>query len=124
MRKLATFLAVLSLLAIGALIFVVAKYQPDHWEEELTKSLLQVVVVVVRGQSASLLVAENTRKRQRREAIAAVRSTTLVRLNQAYSEAKKIRRLMRIHGKVPVYRGDSPQGTITHAAYDQGLQSL
>ena len=124
MRKLLIFFSATLVVALVFLGVVVVYYKPANIGTELMKALLQIVVVVVFGQSASLAVAEFNRQRQRSEAVVEFRRAILRRLNESYSSAKRIRRLLRVKGRIASYPGSGSPEAVQAKAYDQYLEEL
>jgi hypothetical protein len=123
MNRVAHFLGVLLVLAVAGLFFVATQYQVLDLPTEIAKALLQLVVVAAAGHVVSILITKANNQRQDLMRANELRHALLARLNKAYSDVKKIRRLARASSeRTPV--ATAPQLSIPKSAFHRYLQAL
>lgn len=95
MHQLALFLIALVFVASGGLLLVAVQWPLKDFPTEIAKSLLQLVVIAVAGHVVSILITKANNERQDLLRADELRNSLLQRLNEAFVEVKKVRRLAR-----------------------------
>jgi hypothetical protein len=95
MNRLALFLLLLVIAAVGGLLLIGLSYPVKDLATETYKSLLQLVVVAVAGHVVSILITKANNERQDLLRADELRNDLLSRLNKCYVDVKKVRRVIR-----------------------------
>jgi hypothetical protein len=123
MGRLAIFLALLVVAAVGGLFVLVSVSSVKELPTEVAKSLLQVAVVGVAGHVVSALITKANNERQDLLRADELRSALLNRLNEAFIDVKKVRRLARATSK-KVAIGGAVYMFIPRAQFHDHLQAI
>lgn len=137
-KSLTSVLVGLLLLGLVGLFVVDVRYNPDPrlLGLEIAKSFLQMIVVLVFGTILSLLSAEFNRARAERERRRDTehrkaenrdefRKELLDRLNRAYINTKRARRLLRARAFSPPYYGTlDPTASVLAEPYDEQMSAI
>lgn len=92
---------------------------------ELSKSLLQIIVVFVIGTIVSALVNNHNNNRKREESFDELRKSVLLKLHRSYADAKKSRRVMRAKAFRPAFYDESNQAArVDLEVYDEQMELI
>ena len=137
-RKLAVPLLTVLVLSILGVWLVTYFYPPERKQLgiELAKALIQIATVLILGQLVSMWIEDARYKRQKgdeqkerehqqTEAVNDFRKEVLYKLIETYSEAKKIRRLLRAQCFIPVSNSQQQNAAKVHRdIYDKQMQNV
>jgi hypothetical protein len=136
-KKLLPPLLIILILSIVGAWLVIYFYPPENKQLgiELIKALIQIASVLILGQLVSMWIEEARYKRQkadekmehdriRGEALNEFRKEIISKFIKTYSEAKKIRRLLRAKSLLPSTVQTSNTAEVLASIYDEQMQEV